>query len=225
MPLPLDNSNIFMPLPNGVDPTGAIQQLCPSAAWLGNRGELHDAETHIVRGWKIKAWVTCQLSYKGWNRKPLMQRGRYTELFFLDEATALSAGHRPCGMCRKPQYDSFKAHWLAANGRQADLRVAEMDKLLPAARTSRGAAGDWLRSLHTLPSGVFVQFNGKPHLWNARKLLEWTAIGYKTPVSLAESAPALQLLTPPSVVNAISAGYTVQMHPSAIPLNPMPDGA
>lgn len=163
MSSPQDKSNIDMPLPNGVDPTGTIQNLCPSAAWLGNRGEIHDAEGRIVHSWKIKASVTCQLSYKGWSRQPLMQPGSYTELLFLDEATALSTGHRPCGMCRKPQYVSFKAHWLAANGHAPDLGIAEIDKLLNAEHTNRGTTGDWTRSSHTLPAGVFVECDGAPH--------------------------------------------------------------
>lgn len=84
-------------------------------------------------------------------------------------------------MCRKPQHVSFKTHWLAANGHQPDLGVAEMDKLLHSERMNRGTAGDWLRHPHTLPSGVFVECNGTPHLWNSRELFEWTAIGYKSP--------------------------------------------
>jgi hypothetical protein len=105
-----------MPLPNGVNPTGIIEPICASATWMGNRGEIHDHKGEIVRQFKTKSWVTCRLSYKGWSRKPLMQPGRYTELFFLDEATALSAGHRPCAMCRNAEYASFKTHWLRANG-------------------------------------------------------------------------------------------------------------
>ncbi|ADG14526.1 conserved hypothetical protein [Paraburkholderia atlantica] len=205
-----------MPLPNGVDPTGAIEKVCPSAAWLGNRGEIHDAERRIVRGWKIKAWVTCQLSFKGWSRKPLMQPGSYTELFFLDEATALSAGHRPCGMCRKREYVSFKSLWLAANGYQRDLGIADVDKTLHAERNSRGGSGDWVRAADSLPPGVIVEFDGAPHLWNGRSLRRWTATGYGPDIKLCELPPRLQLLTPPSVVNAIQAGYQVQMHPTAL---------
>jgi hypothetical protein len=108
------------------------------------------------------------------------------------------------------------ARWLAANGHASDLGIAEIDKLLHAERTNRGTSGDWTRGPHTLPAGVFVQGNGAPHLWNGRELLEWTVTGYKTPIRLDPSSPALQLLTPPSVVNAISAGYVVQMHPSAV---------
>lgn len=214
-----------MPLPNGVDPTGTIQRVCPSAAWLGNRGEIHDAERRIVRDWKVKAWVTCQLSYKGWNRKPLMKPGSYTELFFLDEATALSAGHRPCGMCRKLQYASFKSHWLAANGHPPDPSIAEIDKLLHTERTNRGNGGDWTRALDMLPAGVIVEHKAEPHLWNGENLFRWTATGYGPQANADELPPALQLLTPPSVVNAIKAGYQVQMHPTASEPPAIPSGA
>src|SRR5579862_5543219 len=114
-----------MPLPNGVDPIGNIHPVCPFAGWMGNRGLLHDRDGRIVRDWRIRAWITCRLAYKNWSRKPLMQPGKYTELFFLDEATALSAGHRPCAMCRRADYLSFKARWLSANGLGSNMSAQE----------------------------------------------------------------------------------------------------
>ena len=205
-----------MPLPNGVNPSGAIASTCPSAGWLGNRGELHDAERRVRRDWKLKAWVTCQLSYKGWNRKPLMQPGRYTELFFLDEATALAAGHRPCGMCRKPSYSAFKSIWTQANGMPPDMPIGEMDKLLHAERTNRLADGAWVRRLADLPPGVMVHWNNDIHLWSGSSLRFWAPEGYGAEQRVDEfESSEVRLATPPSIVETIAAGYPAQLHKSA----------
>lgn len=205
-----------MPLPNGVDPFGGIQSICPSAAWLGNRGELHDAQRRLVRPWKVKEWLTCQISYKGWNRKPLMKPDHYTELFFLDEATALSAGHRPCGMCRRPQFKAFKAAWLRGNGLPATTPSGDLDKFLHSERTNRGNGEGWQRPLETLPPGVMVEWDGRAYLWNGRELREWTPMGYTEVADTGATAVMIRLCTPPSVVDAIAAGYPVQIHPTAI---------
>lgn len=126
-----------------------------------------------------------------------MQPGRYTELFFLDEATALSAGHRPCGMCRKREHVSFKFLWLAANGYPPDLKIAAVDKILHAERIDRGCSGNWVRAADSLPPGVIVEFDGGPHLWDGRSLRRWTATGYGADIKLGELPPLLQLLSPP----------------------------
>lgn len=182
---------------------------------MGNRGELHDNEGHIVRQWKRKAWVICQLSYKGWKRNPLMQPGKYTELFFFDEATALSAGHRPCGTCRGEWYAKFKAHWLTANGLALDTSADGMDKLMHAERTSRSGRGIWTRTLNSLPRGVLVTFDESACLWTGSTLRQWTTHGYGDDLWPQASSTSVVLLTPPSIVNAIQAGYEVQIHPSA----------
>lgn len=203
-----------MPLPNGVDPQGNIHPVCPSAGWLGNRGELHDAPGQLVRPWKLKAWVTCRLQYKGWNRKPLMQPGRYTELFFLDEATALAAGHRPCGMCRREQYVLFRTLWLRANQMPEAWRIDDIDRMLHVERTNRSSEPAWQRPLSTLPRGVIVLLRQSPHLWDGEQLRPWTPNGYGR-AERADPQTLVELCTPPSVVNAIEAGYPVQLHASA----------
>lgn len=206
-----------MPLPNGVDPFGVVQAICRSAAWLGNRGELHDAQKRLVRTWKVKEWLTCQMSYKGWNRKPLMKPGQYTELFFLDEATALSAGHRPCGMCRRQQFTAFKSAWLRGNGLPATTATGDLDIRLHSERTNRGDVDGWQRVLESLPTGVMVEWNGRAHLWNGKQLREWTPKGYAwVAADIGSASITVRLCTPPSVVNAIAAGYPVQVHPSAL---------
>lgn len=212
-----------MPLPNGVCPDGDITPTCPTAAWLGNRGELHDHHQRLVKKWKRKAWVTCQLAYKGWNRKPLMRSGQYTELFFLDEATALAAGHRPCGMCRKPRYTSFKTHWLRANSMRPDMSIDEMDKLLHAERLNPQTDGDWLNSFSMLPPGVMVYWEQAAHLWDGTSVRRWTPTGYGHPIAPHDLASKVRLVTPPSVVRAVADGYAVQVHASAQSSSYAPD--
>ncbi|MBB5428325.1 hypothetical protein HDG40_006512 [Paraburkholderia sp. JPY158] len=203
-----------MPLPNGVDPTGTIHPVCPSAGWMGNRGLLHDREGRVVRDWRIRAWITCRPAYKNWSRKPLMQPGKYTELFFLDEATALSAGHRPCAMCRRADYLSFKAHWLSANRFTSDMTAQQMDAKLHIERFNRGTTSEWRQSLQALPAGVFVIWDGVPHLWNGTRLFRWTDTGYVDSLHPEIFTVTVELLTPPSVSKAIRHGYAVQLHPT-----------
>ncbi|PRE50290.1 hypothetical protein [Burkholderia multivorans] len=204
-----------MPLPNGVDPYGTILPTCMAAAWLGNRGVLHDRQQKIVRQWSTKSWITCQLSYKGWNRKPLMNPDRYTELFFLDEATALSAGHRPCGMCRRPQFAAFKSAWLRGNAFPLTTSTADIDRKLHDERTSCRSSADWRRHPSTLPPGVIAEVAGIPHLWNGMTFLRWTPAGYAS-TDLIYVSNVVQLCTPPSIVKAIEAGYPIQVHPTAL---------
>lgn len=204
-----------MPLPNGVSPTGEIQSICPSAAWLGNRGTLHDTSGAIVRQWQRKAWVTCLLSYKGRNRKPLMQPGRYTELFFLDEATALAAGHRPCGECRRDDYNHFKRAWLLGNYRSNDTTIADIDAAMHAERISNVNDVARVRELGTLPPGVLVDWGGNPHLWNGDSLLKWAPQGYVAVDSCWLKTSNVRLITPPLVERALAAGYVARLHESA----------
>jgi hypothetical protein len=145
-----------------------------------------------------------------------MQPDQYTELFFLDEATALSAGHRPCGMCRKPQLNAFKSCWLLANGRSTEMSLSDIDNALHAERVGRNEGENWTRVLHTLPPGVVVRWNDVPHLWTGSVLRPWTTIGYGDFIQDVGSSVEVTLHTPPSIVNAIAAGYPVQLHPSAL---------
>jgi hypothetical protein len=192
-----------------------FKPICASATWMGNRGEIHDHKGEIVRQFKTKSWVTCRLSYKGWSRKPLMQPGRYTELFFLDEATALSAGHRPCAMCRNAEYASFKTHWLRANGFAPGTAVTEIDKAMHEERMGRSGSDAWQQSLGSLPCGVVIVFNETSCLWSGGRLFQWTNTGYVRNVLPCGDSASVRLLTPPSVVNAIRDGYRVQVHASA----------
>src|SRR4051794_26424644 len=99
-----------MPRQNRVTPSGDIITTPERGTLMGNRGVLHDADARIVRRWQGKRWIACVLEFKGrW--RPVMAPGRYTELFFLDEATALAAGHRPCAECRRRRFDEFRDTW------------------------------------------------------------------------------------------------------------------
>jgi hypothetical protein len=182
---------------------------------MGNRGLLHDGDARLVRAWRLKAWITCRLSYKGWSRKPLMKPGRYTELFFLDEATALSAGHRPCAMCRRADYLAFKSQWLAANGFEADMLAAELDGRLHEERTHRGASDAWRQPLAALPAGTMVLSGDAACLWDGTALRPWSNTGYGEQRLPDDPLTLVNLLTPPSIVATIRHGYNVQLHASA----------
>jgi hypothetical protein len=182
---------------------------------MGNRGQLHNAARELVRDWNGRIWITCRLSFRNKTRKPLMQTTRYTELFFLDEATALAAGHRPCGLCRHADYVNFKSSWLAVNGHSNGTTIAMLDKMLHEDRTTRLSSSQWRRCLSSLPSGVIVTWEGEPHLWTGQALRKWEPIGYGPVLQGVRLDSEVALVTPPSVVSAISFGYVVQVHASA----------
>jgi hypothetical protein len=206
-----------MPLPNGVDPLGRIQTTCPSAGYLGNRGVLHDDDGVIIKPWKNKSWITCALHFGGRNRQPLMQPRRYSELFFLDEATSLAAGHRPCGECRREDYKRFKAAWASANG-TADVAISidEIDKTLHAERlTPAKTQKRYWASLIELPHGIMFEDDGDAYLHWHQGPLKWTPAGYERHATGLPGFGQVSVLTPMPVVNVIRAGYVPQVHSSA----------
>ena len=156
-----------MPLQNRVSPHGDVIAVAARGALMGNRGRLHDATLQIVRRQvsSYRAWVTCLLAFKG-RRRTVMAPGRYTELFFLDEATALAAGHRPCGECRRADYRRFKASWLAGNPERdlpGAVPIAAIDCELHRDRlTSEGLQRTFQADLASLPDGLrrFAPFEG-----------------------------------------------------------------
>ena len=103
-----------MPLQNRVDPYGKLHAIAARGAWMGNRGILHDDEKRIVAPWRLKRWITCALTFRG-RKRQVFAPHRYSELFFLDEATSFAAGHRPCAECRRERYNEFRAAWFEAN--------------------------------------------------------------------------------------------------------------
>lgn len=208
-----------MPRQNRVTPFGEIIATEARGMWMGNRGVLHNAEGRITsRRWTTKAWIICLLEFKD-RRRALMQPGYYTELFFLDEATALAAGHRPCAECRRADFNRFKDAWLRANRPDLDRRalVGVIDDQLQAERVAP-VSGRKLEPapLDGLPDGSFVSLDvtaEDAYLVLGGSLYRWSPAGYRERRSRPSGVDVL-LMTPPSTVNAIRAGYTPQVHPS-----------
>src|SRR5205814_2777553 len=127
-----------MPLQNRVTPFGEIVAVPARGTFMGNRGRLHDAQQRLTRSrWHLKAWIICVLEFEGRHRT-VMAPNRYTELFFLDEATALAAGHRPCFECQRRRYNEFRAAWAAGNLHgPSPVTAGEIDERLHADRLDR----------------------------------------------------------------------------------------
>jgi hypothetical protein len=207
-----------MTLQNRVTPFGELKAINSRGEFLGNRGKLHDDEKRIVRNWERKQWITCSLEYQG-IRREVFSKGSYSELFFLDEATALSAGHRPCGDCRRERLKEFKLRWQQANsdpGDVASIKVEQIDNQLHEERTRRNLTKvTYTEKLSELPDGAFISIDGIALLkWN-RKLFEWSATGYLERLDVLPDDLVVDVLTPKSVVGAIKAGYVPQVHHSA----------
>ena len=190
-----------MPLRNRVTPLGELIADPARGLVFGNRGCLHDAEGTIRRRWQVKRWIACRLEFRGRRRSPLMQPGRYTELFFLDEATALAAGHRPCAECRREDYRRF----LELVG---ETRADAVDERLHRERTAHYASAAWA----SLPDGVLVLDAGEPWLVRGRDLRRWTPAGYAERAARPRNGEAT-VVTPPSLVAVLAAGWA-----GAVPL-------
>ena len=173
---------------------------------MGNRGNLHTDAGVVVRPYKRKAWVACLLEYRNRARQ-VMAPGQYTELFFLDEATSLAAGHRPCGTCRRESLQRFTACWEGP----ADLK--SIDAALHAQRLTRDHSTE---SLFQLPDGTFVTEASGPHtplLWWKGVLWTWSFGGYIEPRPVTQDR-RVRLLTPPLMVGLLRKGYPVTVHDS-----------
>lgn len=207
-----------MPLQNRVTPWGEILALPERGLLMGNRGCLHDANRRVIKAWARLPWVTCLLESRGRHRE-LMAPGQYTELFFLDEATALAAGHRPCATCRREDYTRFKDLWLAANPELAartDGTMASIDRLLHTERVDgAGQKPTWAARLAELPDGTMEapEDGREALLWYRGVLHPWTPAGYGAPRP-APTGSRVRVLTPPSVVKALAHGYHPMLHPS-----------
>jgi hypothetical protein len=209
-----------MPHRNRVDPFGRLIETLARGAWFGNRGCLHDRDGRITgRKPPVDAWIICKLAFKG-RRRPLLQPGRYTELFFLDEATALAAGHRPCGECRYEDLRRFGRAWPGAPAGGYAL-AREIDAILRAERIDAAdeSRRRWIDPAHPPPDGwVFTLVDGdaRTPLLSARGAFwRWTPFGYEGPLPL-ETPVEIRLATPPSTAAAIVNGYAPQIHSSAL---------
>jgi hypothetical protein len=204
-----------LPLQNRVTPTGDIIATPHRGLFTGNRGIIHDPATKTLlrKRWSTPAWITCLCEFHGRWREVMGGRS-WTELFFLDEATAFAAGHRPCFYCRRDDAKRFRASWDQGN-RVSNVRAKEMDAVLHRERLDRGR-----KRLHPLPAppeelpdGAMVQQGEDSFLITQGKALKWSPAGY----SEAETAPAdAKLLTPPSTLRAFGAGYGPVLHQSAM---------
>jgi hypothetical protein len=209
-----------MPHRNRVDPFGALIETPARGAWYGNRGCLHDRHGRITdRKPPADQWIICLLQFKG-RRRTLLQPGRFTELFFLDEATGLAAGHRPCGECRHADLRRFGAAWPGTWPRGFAL-AREMDEVMKRERAvAPERRGRWsIDPERPPPDGLmFVKPDADPRavlLAAGGRLWRWSPFGYEGPVAWPVRRQAV-LLTPPSTAQAIANGYKVHVHPSAL---------
>jgi hypothetical protein len=208
-----------MTLQNRVTPFGDIIAVPDRGTLMGNRGILHNDNREIVRNRESRRdWMICTLTCKG-PPQTLMKPGSYTQLFFLDEATALSAGHRPCFTCRRDAFIAFKSAWIAAGLAPADkkLSVTDIDPIMHRDRMDRAGRKVTYRALASeLPVGTMVSLDDETKVaWLVlnNKILRWSPAGYSRARALPDGN--VTVLSPASTVQALTAGYVASVHPSA----------
>jgi hypothetical protein len=202
-----------MPLQNRVTPFGEIVMIPQRGLFVGNRGIIHDpaTKTLLTRRWATKTWLVCRLNYKTVRREVMAGRS-WTELFFLDEATALAAGHRPCFFCRRESALAFRASWAKGNA-CVHPKAARMDTILHEERLHRGGRRTHVLCypLEALPDGTMVAAGTYAYVVAGGRPFLWSADGY----SPVETLPIVEgLITPPSTLAALQAGYRPALHPS-----------
>jgi hypothetical protein len=202
-----------MPLQNRVTPFGDIVAIAQRGLFTGNRGIIHDpaTKTLLKKRWASKAWLICVCEYKG-RRREVMGGRSWTELFFLDEAVALAAGHRPCFFCRRQSAEAFRAAWARARGEKVPY-APEIDTVLHEERLDHGR-----KRLHPvpgnvseLPDGTVIAAAGDAYTIAQGRAFRWSGQGYEE----GRGSPRADgLLTPPSTLLAIRAGYRPVLHPA-----------
>jgi hypothetical protein len=201
-----------MPLQNRVTPFGDIVALAGRGLVMGNRGILHDDARRLVRYSALRRWIACVIEFRGRHRV-VMRPHSYTELFFLDEATAFAAGHRPCAECRHADYRKFVDLWKVCHGKQVSADL--IDRQLHAERLAGPRTKRTYRAeLADLPDGTYIEENGRAWLASGKTLFAWSDVGYAE----HRARPArreVDVLTPRSTVAVLTAGYRVAIHPSA----------
>jgi hypothetical protein len=206
-----------VPLQNRVTPLGELVADPGRGLVYGNRGCLHDENGRIRRRFSGKRWIACRLEFRGWRRTPLLQPGSFTELFFLDEVTAFSAGHRPCALCRREDYDRLVAIWRRLHSDQ--IGADTIDAQLHTERVDPGTRAQLRHEapIDDLPDGAFVLHDDVPQLVLGGSLLRWTARGYAD----RKPRPAAQrvvVITPSSLIAVLQTGWDPLVpfvHPSA----------
>jgi len=208
-----------MPYQNRVTPFGEIIATPARGTLTGNRGCLHDRQQQIRRPYKTIRWIICLLEFKGMRRR-IMTPGLWTELFFLDEATALAAGHRPCAYCQRDRFTLFRALWTRANPELAGQGLPsapQIDAILHRERmTATGEKVTYAEQIGHLPTGAFVTKGvGEPAYVVVNGVLwRWQPEGYTSPCTWPAET-VVQVLTPRSVLKTLRQGYPVGLHPSA----------
>lgn len=205
------NSLTLNMLQNRVDPFGRFIRTSARGAWMGNRGVIHH-DKQITKVFKHKAWITCALEFKG-RKRAVMTPGRWTELFFLDEATAFAAGHRPCFECRREDALEFKSRWINGNpvyGFSMTTSIHQIDGIIHRERITDDKQKVTHQSIASdLPQGTFVLVKNDPYVISNDKLHRWTAFGYDESIPIPKTT--LTILTPHSIIQAFRAGYVPQI--------------
>jgi hypothetical protein len=198
---------------NRVTPMGEIVPIPLRCAWTGNRGNLHEG-TDIVRSHASDLWITCALEFRGWHSE-LWRPRRFTWLFFLDEAVALAAGHRPCAECRRADYNSYRDAWADALGGPPPS-ARDMNRTLHGERIERGTHRRRLHAMSwaDLPDGTFVRVDEVPAVVVGADVVTWTETGYGGRRTRPRTGTA-EVITPPSSVAVLRAGYPVQLDDAA----------
>ena len=204
-----------MPLQNRVDPWGAIHAVKSRGAFLGNRGIIHNPQKEIITTHRTQGWVTCRLNFKGRKQK-IMEPGSYTQLFFLDEATAFSAGHRPCAECRRERYNEFKAAWIEVNSQLLKDKPpisTNIDRIIHRERINRKQKVTYTDSLDALPDGTMIEHDSHAYLVWKDNIFQWSFFGY-TPVDVKQIEGKVVVLTPRSYVRMFSKEFVPGVHES-----------
>ncbi len=206
-----------MPLQNRVTPEGEIIAHPARGTFMGNRGIVHDKSRCLGKvRWRHKAWITCVLDFKG-RHSDVMPPNGYTRLFFLDEAVAMAAGHRPCAECRRANFNRFMTHWASVH-KTPKAYARDVDAILHDQRIDRRSRRQKTHSmnLNKLPDGVFIQLNSSttPYLVMGDALRAYAFDTYGPPVTRPKAATVL-VLTPPSSVDVLRDGYQPALHSSA----------
>jgi hypothetical protein len=205
-----------MPLQNRVTPVGDIVADPARGLFMGNRGGAFHSDDRTLgrRRWASRRWICCRLDFKG-RRRTIMAPRSYTELFFLDEATALAAGHRPCFECRRDEARRFQALWADATGRSRPPSADEMDRLLHAERLGpTGTKRTSTLAAESLPDGAIFRRRPDSLLCTGGRQLRWSMDGY-APTEHWATGP-VEVLTPPTILRILRLGYAPSLHPTAL---------
>jgi hypothetical protein len=201
-----------VPLQNRVTPFGELITTPSRGLWMGNRGGRFHREDKTLgaRRWASRQWICCVLEFK--NRHHPVWQNRYTALFFADEVTAFAAGHRPCFECRRADATLFAQKWAEAKGVRVP-KAPEMDEVLQAERLNGREKRTHEMPIGELPDGAFIAKDDVAFAVRGSHLLRWSERGYVD--KLARPRGAVDVLTPPSMVAVLKAGYPARWHPSA----------